>query len=102
MAETSREQQLQEILIAYLEAVESGQFSSPEDWFGRYPEFAGELAEFFAGRKKLEQLAPPVPQAAMDAPTMEPAAQARDAASLARASGVEMQLGVGSKLRYFG
>lgn len=41
---TSREQRLQAILVAYLEAVERGQEPEPEAFAAQYPEFAAELA----------------------------------------------------------
>src|SRR5262245_60769570 len=61
--ESSRDSRLQEVLVAYLEAVESGA-SSPEEWLARHPEFAAELSEFMANRGELDRLAAPLRQAA--------------------------------------
>ena len=46
-----REEQLDEVIAAYLAAVRTGQASDQEAWLARYPELAADLAEFFANRK---------------------------------------------------
>src|SRR5437899_2619825 len=56
---SGREKRLQEVLVAYLEAVEAGPAPDQQEWLARYPEFAAELAEFFAGREHLGRLAAP-------------------------------------------
>jgi serine/threonine protein kinase len=62
----SREQQLQEVLVACVEAAEKGQAVDRQELLARYPEFASELAEFFAGRERIEQLAEPLRAVAPD------------------------------------
>src|SRR5437588_5078457 len=55
-----REQQLDEVIAAFLTAVRGGEPSEPEEWLGRYPELAAELADFFADRAQVERLAQPL------------------------------------------
>jgi serine/threonine-protein kinase len=55
-----REQQLAEVVTAYLKAVEAGQTPQPREWLARYPELASELAEFLAGQEQLDQLTAPL------------------------------------------
>src|SRR5437762_7242821 len=60
----SREQRLQALLVAYLEANDRGQPPDPQALLAGYPEFATELAEFLANRAQLERLAAPLRQLA--------------------------------------
>src|SRR5262249_28616976 len=48
-----RDQLLDDVVVAYLEAVEAGQPRDPQPWLARYPELAAELAEFFADQAKV-------------------------------------------------
>src|SRR4029077_19407171 len=57
---SGREQRLQELLVACVEAEETGQALDLQDLLTRYPEFAAELAEFFADRERIERLAEPL------------------------------------------
>jgi outer membrane protein assembly factor BamB/tRNA A-37 threonylcarbamoyl transferase component Bud32 len=57
---SGRERRLQEVLVAYIEAAEAGQSVDRDALVARYPEFAGELSEFFAGRAGIERLAEPL------------------------------------------
>jgi eukaryotic-like serine/threonine-protein kinase len=57
---SDREQRLAEILLTYVEAAEAGQAPDRRELLSRHPEFATELAEFFAGRDEVEQLAAPL------------------------------------------
>src|SRR4051794_11044208 len=59
----AREQQLDEIVTAYLEALELGLAPDRSGWLSRYPELAAELHEFFAEQDRLERLACPLRQA---------------------------------------
>jgi serine/threonine protein kinase len=59
-----REQQLSDILLQYVDAVEAGQAPDRRELLARHPEFADELREFFAGRDQLELLAAPLRAAA--------------------------------------
>jgi hypothetical protein len=57
---SEREQRLQPVLVAYLEAAEAGRAPGRDELLARHPEFAAELAEFFANREKLDQFAEPL------------------------------------------
>ena len=57
---TAREQRLQEVLVAFLEAAERGQAPANEELLARHPEFAAELNEFLANRAHLDGLAAPL------------------------------------------
>jgi serine/threonine protein kinase/WD40 repeat protein len=90
----SREQRFQEILVNLVEASETGQTLDPEEWRARYPEFADELAEFFAGRRHLDQLAGTLRHAAGLA--VQASEAPRTAASVAQ------QAQGPTRVRYFG
>src|SRR5262245_6558895 len=54
-----REDRLNEILAAYLEAAGSGPEPDRAAWLARHPEFRAELAEFFAARDEVDGLTRP-------------------------------------------
>ena len=69
--ETGREERLQAILLAYVEAAEAGRPPDRQRLLVAHPEFAAELADFFAGQDQVDGLAAPlraVAQAAQLAP----------------------------------
>jgi tRNA A-37 threonylcarbamoyl transferase component Bud32 len=68
--ESARDQQLEAILVAYLEAVESGQAPKREEFLAAHPEFAAELAAFLDGRERIDRLAVPLQQPVVGAPTL--------------------------------
>jgi eukaryotic-like serine/threonine-protein kinase len=80
-----REQLLDEVVTAYLQAVEAGQNPDPAEWLARYPDLADELKEFFAAQKSIDRAAAPlrglVPPAAnaAEAPTLAPGEAPADA-----------------------
>jgi hypothetical protein len=47
---SARDQRLEAILLAYLEAVEAGRAPPREQWLAAHPEFAAEQAAFLEGR----------------------------------------------------
>jgi hypothetical protein len=60
------EQRYNEVVAAYLEAVDAGATPDPEEWLTRFPEFAPQLRDFFAARERVDQFgmtlrAPPPP-----------------------------------------
>ena len=57
--DASREERLFDVITAYIEVRDQGQVTDRSQWLARYPEFAAELADFFATRERLEVLAAP-------------------------------------------
>jgi WD40 repeat protein/tRNA A-37 threonylcarbamoyl transferase component Bud32 len=55
MNEPSREQKLEAILHAYLQAADAGQQPDREELFRHHPDLVGELREFFADQEKMER-----------------------------------------------
>jgi len=55
-----RDWQVNEIVCAYLEAVDAGQTLDRQEWLGRYPEFAAELEAFLADYEHVDRLAEPL------------------------------------------
>jgi WD40 repeat protein/Flp pilus assembly protein TadD/tRNA A-37 threonylcarbamoyl transferase component Bud32 len=49
----AQEQQFNRVVAAYLEAVDAGEMPDRQQWLSRYPEFAVQLADFFAARDRL-------------------------------------------------
>jgi serine/threonine-protein kinase len=64
-----REQRLDDVLVACLEALDQGRPVHASEWLARYPEFAEELAGFFAGQEKVHRLAAPLRSALAAAAT---------------------------------
>src|SRR5262249_30501365 len=58
-----RDERLNEVLAAYLEAVEAGQAPDKRAWQERHPEFATELEAFCADSALIDHLAAPLRQA---------------------------------------
>jgi serine/threonine protein kinase/WD40 repeat protein len=94
---SDREQRWQEVLVACIEAAQAGQDLDPEAWVQRYPEFAAELAEFFAGRARFERMAEP-----LRAPSPAAPAHVADAPTVAPAESTHSGSGPGTTVRYFG
>src|SRR5262245_40099770 len=49
-----RDEELDDVVVAYLEAIEAGQTPDFSQWLCRYPELAPELAVFFADQAKVK------------------------------------------------
>jgi WD40 repeat protein len=75
---TAGNQHLDEVITAYLKAVEAGTAPDQEAWLARYPELASDLAAFFVGQNQVEKLVAPLQQALApdtalhEAPTLSP------------------------------
>jgi len=67
-----RESRLHAALAACLEAIEIGEAPDSRQMGNRYPEFSAELADFFAGRAKVERVVAPLRQAVWAAATVRP------------------------------
>src|SRR5262249_55172310 len=67
------DRRLQEILHAYLQAVDAGQDPDREELLRRHPEFAAELAAFLDDQERFARLAPQAPPADDETPTLAPA-----------------------------
>lgn len=111
-----REQKLDEVITAYLKAVEAGTAVDQAEWLKRYPELADDLAEFFAGQCSLERMAAPFRErieptpAPADSATVppvtrpgwiEPKENAADTAADTDSKEIA-QIKRGDKVRYFG
>ena len=61
-----QEQRFNEVVAAYLEAVDAGATPDQQEWLARFPEFAAQLRDFFAARERIDRFgmalpAPPPP-----------------------------------------
>ncbi len=97
---SDREQQLNEILRAYLEAVDAGNPPDRQEWLRQYPEFAAELELFLADYEQVDRIAEPLrPAAAAAAMRSEGIiGDAQATIGVGRVAGVS----VGATIRYFG
>ncbi len=55
-----RDERLDDVLAAYVDAVEAGEKIDRDEWLRRYPDLAADLTEFFTNRDRLEPPADPV------------------------------------------
>jgi WD40 repeat protein len=65
---STREERLHELLLGYVEAVERGEGPDRGEFLARHPEFAAELADFFAGQDRFDSLAAGVRTPALPIP----------------------------------
>src|SRR5262245_22829349 len=90
----SRDRRLQDVLQAYLQAVDAGQRPDTGAVLARHPDLADELSAFFADQRKLDELARSLQG---HGPTLPPADRPTLGGREAPASG-----GLLGKVRYFG
>src|SRR5690242_7144181 len=64
---SERDERLGEVVFACLQAIEQGRTLDHREVLARHPEFADELAEFFAEWAELHELAAPLREAALEA-----------------------------------
>ena len=55
-----RRQQLDEVIGAFLVALDAGQNPDPQEWLARHPDLSPELAEFFGDRERMDELFEPL------------------------------------------
>jgi tRNA A-37 threonylcarbamoyl transferase component Bud32 len=89
-----REQHLDHIIAAYLEAERSGHASTAEELVGQHPDLAAELKSFFADRERFKRMAEPIPVVPISPPTM--------AETPARPGCETTAVHFGTNVRYFG
>ena len=91
---SEQDQRFQEVLAAYLQAVEAGQQPDRDAWLTQHPDVAAQLRSFFANQDEFARLAEP-----LSAPTpLAPPPPATLAQSPAAPSAPE----VGDRVPYFG
>jgi len=119
----ARRQRLDEVIGAFLVALDSGEKPDPQDWLARHANLSPELDEFFADRERMDDLleplkARPVEQAgdATDSMTTAPEGSAGssprttpedpdlalDRSDAPADGGVPVPLRGGTRVRYFG
>lgn len=54
---SQRDHEYDEIVTAYLKAVEAGERPDPKQWLDQYPDLAGELKAFFAAQQQIAVMA---------------------------------------------
>jgi WD40 repeat protein/serine/threonine protein kinase len=70
---SERELRLDELITAYLKAVESGEKPNREEWLAQHPELASDLAAFFDAQDQMDRLAGSIRAPdAWNAPTLPP------------------------------
>jgi serine/threonine-protein kinase len=80
---TERERRFQDVLAAYLQAVEAGQHPDRDEWLSKHSDVATELRSFFANQDEFTRLAvslssaPPSEQATLAGSTHTPQALER-------------------------
>src|SRR5262245_60727483 len=68
--ELTADPDLDDVIAAYLKAVETGAPPNPQSLIARYPAFAQELGEFFADQRGFQRLAEPIRAAVAGAPPL--------------------------------
>ena len=69
---------LDEVVVSFLEALESGQSPDPQEWLDRYPDLASELREFFADQKIVDRWTQPLREVAAPTVGFDPLATVSD------------------------
>src|SRR2546423_820227 len=92
--DSARDRQLEEILHAYLQAVDAGQSPDRDALLRQHPQFASELADFFADQDEVARLAQGMADTAIHVP--------RVADVPTSAPGEAAVPSPGTQIRYFG
>jgi WD40 repeat protein len=56
----AREERVDEVIAAYLQAAQTGRKPNPREWLARFPDLADELGEFLADQEQFDLLAAPL------------------------------------------
>ena len=91
---SEQDQRFQEVLAAYLQAVEAGQHPDRDDWLTKHPDLAAPLRSFFANQDEFARLAEP-----LSAPR---ALASPQPATLAQPPAANTALAAGDRVPYFG
>jgi serine/threonine protein kinase len=91
--QAERDERLAQIVLEYLDAAQQGLEPDRGDFVARHPEFAVDLAQFFADRDELECLAAPLREAAGNGSVAGEIKAVRRAAALAAGSVPPAELG---------
>ena len=78
---SSSDDRLNEILAEYLQAVDAGESPNEEKLLEQYPQFAGQLREFVADKRKIDEIAKP--DADEDAGPVQPAESVSEMVTIA-------------------
>src|SRR5215467_8132598 len=102
---SERELRLDELITAYLNAVEAGEKPNRDEWLARHPDLARDLAAFFDAQDQMDRLTGSIRAPdAWDAPTLppnDPAAALSPSPLGGEGLGVRGTTGLGV-VRYFG
>ncbi len=93
----SRRQRLNEVIGAFLVALDDGQNPIPREWLARHSELCPELAEFFADRERMDDLVEPLRMS----PDLTTAADFSDSEAT-NDNGASAPLPKATLVRYFG
>ena len=93
----SRRQRLNEVIGAFLVALDDGQNPKPREWLARHSELCPELAEFFADRERMDDLVEPLRMS----PDLTTAADFSDSEAT-NDNGASAPLPKATLVRYFG
>jgi serine/threonine-protein kinase len=64
----TRDDRLDQVVTAYLKALEAGERPTPDEWLARHPDLAAELRSFFAAQASIDRVAAPLRDRAGPAP----------------------------------
>ena len=101
---SAREQRVDEVIAAYLEAVDAGQTPDPNDFIAKHRDIADDLEAFFVNRDQFERLAGPL-QAAASVPNQQSDSvdvTSRSSFESSQSSITTADVSTGTKVRCFG